>query len=75
MTGLSNSSTAVQSYLNQHYTVVPPSGVPPTLFQPNHVYLISAQLCNFLGACGRSSVQVSIRHPLSFPIETATSIG
>eukprot|EP01032_Pedospumella_encystans_P021074 gene21074-23917_t len=51
-------SREVQNFLNQNYTLNPPTPVPSTLLQADTTYIIQTTLCNFLDACSSNMVSV-----------------
>lgn len=56
----SASAVSIANFLNTGYKYVSPLPVPHSLMNSGSSYVISATLCNFLGACGSSSKSVSV---------------
>jgi hypothetical protein len=69
-TGVSDGVAALQSYLNQYYTISPPKSIPPSLMLPNYNYIFTVQLCNFLGQCASKSATVQKTSDNSIPLVT-----
>ena len=54
-----NNISVLQNYLSTHYVVQsPPLAISYPMINKGFSYSFTVQLCNFLGACGESSVQV-----------------
>jgi hypothetical protein len=51
---------ALASYLNSGFTFARPTTVPSAQFPANGDYVMSVQLCNFLGACAAASRTVTV---------------
>jgi hypothetical protein len=59
--GDSTAAQQLQRFLNQNYTVSPPTKVPPSVLVSGQTFSIQATLCNFLGACGSAAAAVAVQ--------------
>jgi len=55
VSGSDPNASAIESFLNEAYSISPPTPVPSELLTVGFTYYISAQLCNFIDGCGTSA--------------------
>lgn len=64
VTSDSPTAKSLQRFLNDEYEVNPPTAIPAAdiggYLQRGLFYLITCELCNFLGACGQATVGISV---------------
>jgi hypothetical protein len=53
---------ALSNYINNNrtYSLLPASAIPSLLLRKGSVYSFTVTLCNFLGSCGKNSIEVAI---------------
>ena len=67
LSSTSNSTMALQQFLDSKYRISPPTAIPHFLIAKGFSYTFTATLCNFLSACSSSSVSL-IAIDTSIPI-------